>query len=208
MIGSAAQGQIVVYGFGSTGSPTNSATSVASSITASVFSGNLGTPGTGGTSPLYTAGSGGSYFTASTWTASAPGTNYFEFTLTPNAGHEFSITTLSFGYRATSTGPTAFAVRSSSDSYAANLASGALIGDSTWRPSGTQSITLSGLNTSTTIRIFGSGASSSLGTFRIDDVTVAGSVAAIPEPATYVAIVGVVTLVGVAIRRRRLQRAA
>ena len=87
MTGGAAEGQVVVYSFGSAGSPTTSATSVTTNITASVFSANLGTPSTGGTSPLYTAGSGGGYFSASSWTGGAPGANYFQFTLTPNAGY-------------------------------------------------------------------------------------------------------------------------
>lgn len=208
LLGCAAQGQIAVYSFGTAGSPTAGATSVASNLTASVFAGNLGAPAPGGTSPLYTAGSGGGYFAASSWTGAAPGSNYFEFTLTPDAGYTFSATYLSFGYRATSTGPTNFAVRSSTDAYASNLASGTITGDSTWRPSGTLTITLSGLNTATTFRIWGSGASSSLGTFRVDDVTVHGSVTAVPEPSTYAAILGALMLAGAVIRRQRRGRAA
>ena len=202
-IGGAAHAQVVVFGFGSTGSPTTGATSVSSNITASVFSGSVGSPATGGSSPLYTAGSGGSYFSATSWTGAAPGTNYFEFTLTPNSGYQLSITSLTFGYRATSTGPTAFAVRSNSDSYAANLASGTITNDAAWYSSGALSITLSGLSTATTLRIYGSGASAGGGTFRVDDVTVAGSVTAIPEPSTSAAIIAVVALAGVMIRRHR-----
>jgi len=206
MLGSAAQGQIAVYSFGSAGSPTAGVTSVASNLTASAFSGNLGTPGPGGTSPLYTAGSGGGYFAAASWTGTAPGSNYFEFTLTPNAGYALSASSMTFGYRATSTGPTSFAVRSSVDAYASNLASGSITGDSAWHSSGTLTITMSGINTATTFRIFGSGASSSLGTFRVDDVTVSGSVAAIPEPSIYAALLGVMALTGAVILRHRRTR--
>lgn len=203
MFGCTAQAQIAVYSFGTAGSPTAGATSVASNLTASVFSGNLGTPAPGGTSPLYTAGSGGGYFAATAWTGTAPGSNYFEFTLTPNAGHTFAATSLTFGYRATSTGPTNFAVRSSTDAYASNLVSGTITGDSVWRSPGTLTITMSGMNTATTFRIYGSGASSSLGTFRVDDVTVNGSVTAVPEPSTYAAILGFMVLISAIIRQRR-----
>jgi hypothetical protein len=201
--GAAASAQVVVYNFGTTGSPTTSATAAAPGLTASVFSGNLGTPATGGTSPLYSAGSGGSYFSASTWTGTAPGNNYFQFTLTPDFGQELDITGLTFGYRATATGPTAFTVRSSADGYVSDLISGSITGDSTWHDSGALAFTLSDLDQATTFRIYGSGASSTLGTFRIDDVTLSGSVSAVPEPSTYALMFGFVVLVGAGLRRAR-----
>ena len=206
----AARGQIVTYGFGSAATATTAATSVVASLTASIFTGNLGSPGTGSGTPLFSAGSGGSFFSASNWTGSAPGTNYFEFTLTPGAGYELSVTSISLGYRVTATGPTAFAVRSSADAYATSLVTGSITNDSAWHSSGTLSITLSSLTTATTLRIYGSGASSGSGTFRIDDVALGGSLAltAVPEPATSATIAGTIVLAGVLIRRRRLQRAA
>jgi hypothetical protein len=65
---------------------------------------------------------------------------------------------------------------------------------------------MSGINTATTFRIFGSGASSSLGTFRVDDVTVNGAVTAVPEPSTYAALLGGMALTGAIILRHRRTR--
>jgi hypothetical protein len=96
-------------------------------------------------------------------------------------------------------------VRSGADAFASTLAAGTITGDSAWHSSGSLSMTLSGLSAPITLRIYGSGASSSLGTLRIDDVTLSGSVTAVPEPATYASILGIAALVGAAIRRRRMQ---
>ena len=203
----AVQAQIVIYSFGTSGSPTTNASSTASDVSASVFSGLNGTPATGSGSPVYSAGSGGSYFTATAWTGAAPGSNYFQFTITPDSGYSISTTTLTFGYRATPTGPTAYSIRSSADSYTANLASGSFTNDGNWSSVGSISITLSGLVSATTLRLYGSGASTAGGTLRVDDVGLSGSVTAIPESSTYAAILGTLTLLGVVIWRRRLQRA-
>ena len=203
----AVQAQIVIYSFGTSGSPTTNASSTASDVSASVFSGLNGTPATGSGSPVYSAGSGGSYFTATAWTGAAPGSNYFQFTITPDSGYSISTTTLTFGYRATPTGPTAYSIRSSADSYTANLASGSFTNDGNWSSVGSISITLSGLVSATTLRLYGSGASTAGGTLRVDDVGLSGTVTAIPESSTYAAILGTLTLLGVVIWRRRLQRA-
>lgn len=205
LVSSSAHAQIVTYTFGSTASPTTAAATVDSNVTASVLSGNLGSPSTGGTSPLYTAGSGGAYFSASAWTGSSPGTNYFQFTITPDAGYLFSTTSISFGYRSTATGPIAFSIRSSADAYASSLASGTLTNTSAWFSSGSLSTSLSNLTTATTFRIYGSGASAGGGTFRVDDVTLNGTsgLAPIPEPSTFAVILGALALAGVALQRRR-----
>lgn len=195
--------QLVTYTFGSSASPTTAANSVAANLSASAFSGNLGSPTTGSGSPVYSAGSGGSFFTASAWTGSAPGSNYFEFTLTPTSGFQFDVTSITFGYRATSTGPTAFAIRSSNNSYASDLASSTLTNDGTWHASGAISITLSALSSATTFRVYGSGASASGGTLRLDDVTVNGTVSAVPEPAATAALGATAALLAVIVHRRR-----
>jgi hypothetical protein len=194
--------QLVTYTFGSTTTPVVSANQVAGDLTASIFSGNLGSPSTGGSTPL----SSGAYFTATTWTGSTPGTNYFEFTITPDSGFMFSTTSLSFDYRATSTGPSTLAIRSSADSYAAALGSFTTTADSTWYSSGVITTALSNLTVATTFRIYGFGASNAGGTLRVDNVTLSGSVSAVPEPATFAFLAGAATLSLAAFRRRHTSR--
>jgi hypothetical protein len=201
--GGALTAQLVVYSFGSSAAPT----SVASNLSASVFSGSLGAPATGSGNPTYSAGSGGGYFTATTWTGVSPGTNYFAFTLTPGSGYGLSLASLSFGYRASGTGPTAFAVRSSSDVFSSTLVSGTITNDSVWHSTGPLSITLSSVTAPTTLRIYASGTSNNLGTLRVDDVTLSGAVTAIPEASTYAAILGLLALSGVLLHRRRMRPA-
>ena len=62
----------------------------------------------------------------------ASGSAYFEFTVTPAAGKHGSATSLSFGSRSTGTGPLAYAVYASVDSFAAPLSSGTLLANSNW----------------------------------------------------------------------------
>lgn len=192
--------QVLTYSF--TGRSTSPTTSQAN-LTGSVFSGNVGSPAAGDSTPTFTAGSGGGYFGADTWTGTAPGTNYFQFTITPAEGFAVTLTSLSFGYRATSTGPNAISFRSGSDSYSTNLVSSALTRDSSWHTSGSLTLTSTTITSATTFRIYGSGASSAGGTFRVDDVTLNGSISAIPEPSTYAAIVGAASLAGAIWWRRR-----
>jgi hypothetical protein len=151
---------------------------------------------------VFSAGSGSYAISQSGWTGSAPGTNYFEFTLTPTSGFSVNLTSISFGNRSTTTGPTNYSFRSGSDSFVGNLNAGSLINDGSWYASGTQSVSLT-FTSATTFRLYASGASSAAGTFRVDDFTVNGSATAVPEPATVAAISGAVALL-IAVFRRKL----
>jgi hypothetical protein len=189
---------LVSYNFGSAASPTTSAGTVAANVSAGVFSGNLGSPSTSSGSPgsSTAGGSGGSYFTSSNWTNSD--SNYFAFTLTPNPGSQLTLTSVTFYYAATSTGPTSFSLLSSADGFAAPLASnsitkasGSLLA-SDWH-SQTSSITLT-FTSATTFRLTATGATSVSGGLRVDDVTLKGTVTAVPEPSTYAAWAGLLVL--------------
>lgn len=203
----AGHAQIVIYSFTSS---STAPTSVAANLSGGSVSTGGGVTTTSSTSPVssgYTGASGGYFISDNSWTGASPGVNYFQFTVTPVANFTVSLTSLSFGYResGTSTGPTAFAVRSSSDSYAADLAVGALTNsDNTWHSSGNTSVTLT-FTSATTFRIYASGAASATPTLRMDDLTLNGSVAAVPEPTTVAAALGLAAL-GAAWRRRRSSR--
>jgi hypothetical protein len=57
--------------------------------------------------------------------------DYFEFTVTPNAGYEFSVTSIIANLQRSGTGPTRAALRSSADAYASDLGSVAVLADVT-----------------------------------------------------------------------------
>jgi hypothetical protein len=104
------------------------------------------------------------------------GSAYFEFTVTPNSGFSFSITSISFGSRSTSTGPVSFSLRSSADSYASDLTTGTLgTNNSTWTLRSSTGLSIS-RSAATTYRIYGFGgagtASANTANWRIDDLTV------------------------------------
>ena len=68
----------------------------------------------------------GSRFNATNWALTAienavTGNNYMEFTITPNAGQKFTVTTIVVQWQRSASGNTAIALRSSVDSYAANI---------------------------------------------------------------------------------------
>ncbi|MBL8001394.1 MAG: lamin tail domain-containing protein, partial [Flavobacteriales bacterium] len=82
-----------------------------------------------------TAGSSTGNFRASNWPLGATnGSNtftgvidagkYIQFSLTPNAGYAMDVTSISFGAGRSATGPRQFAIRSSADGFATNLAGG------------------------------------------------------------------------------------
>lgn len=138
-----------------------------------------------------TAGSNSGRFNSSAWsTGGLDANDYVEFTITPNSNKKFSITSVVMLHQRSGTGPIGFAIRSSIDSYAADLATSSGT-DVTSTQTATFTFTQSDLTTATTYRIYAYSAESSGGTWGPgdgsgDDITVNGSTgdAVVSEPTT------------------------
>jgi len=135
-----------------------------------------------------TAGTNGGRFNATGFTtaASLDATDYFEFTITPNSGYQFSITSIAIQFQRSSTGPTKFALRSSIDSYAADLGGEQLGTDVATTQTFTFTFAQTDITTATTYRLFVYGSESVTGTGGPgdgtgNDITVNGSVSEIPS---------------------------
>ena len=169
---------------------TANAASAATRLTASaLLQGN-----NNGTTTLITTASASTTYTGASGTSNAgvaartgvlntaaSGSAYFEFTLTPTAGNIVTLTGISFGSRSTSTGPLAYAIRSSLDAYTANIATGTLTNTSAWSLFSNSGLSFSSTaGTAVTFRIYGYNgtgtASANTANWRIDDLTLTGSV--------------------------------
>jgi hypothetical protein len=195
------------------GSDTQNASTVGSDVSASAFTHSITA------SPAFNGAHGGPISDTpslavagdnTNWTTddSLDPTKFFTFTLTVDAGFAADLTALTFYSNRNSQGPTAWAVRSSLDAFAADLASG---------PNGetdadlsaaaalrTVTLNLSSVTGSIEFRIyaFDAGATTQQA-FRIDDITLDGATAAtgIPTPAALPA--GLILLSAIALLRRR-----
>ncbi len=96
---------------------------------------------------------------------------YFTFTLTPNSGNEIDFVSFAYTGQASGTGPTSFAFRSSLDFFASDIGSPSAAGTTI----ALSSSTFQNITTSIEFRFYGWGASSSTGTFSINDFTFNGS---------------------------------
>jgi endonuclease/exonuclease/phosphatase family metal-dependent hydrolase len=120
----------------------------------------------------------------------ASGSAYFEFTLTPATGFTVNLSAINFGTRSTGTGPQAYSVKTSLNSFGADAATGTIANNSTWSLKTNTTNVTSTSGTPLVVRIYGySGAgspSASTANWRIDDlfitVTVVGSGADITPP--------------------------
>jgi len=104
----------------------------------------------------------------------ASGSAYFEFTVTPDANYAFRLSAISFGTRSTGTGPVSYALRSSLDNYAADIATGSMLVNVWELESATGLSVVSAAGTPVTFRIYGYGGSggvvSNTINWRIDDI--------------------------------------
>ena len=110
------------------------------------------------------------------------GSAYFEITLTPAAGYTVTLTDFSMGSRSTSTGPQAYSIRKSTDTYSTDVATGTLTNNSTWvLRSNTGLSAQSAAGTAITFRIYGHNGtgtpSSGTANWRVDDIKMTLNVA-------------------------------
>jgi uncharacterized repeat protein (TIGR01451 family) len=124
-----------------------------------------------------TGNPGGSAVYGSGWTIANQ--SYWEWSVTVDPGFQLNLQKVSFASRSTSTGPVNWILKNSADGFTAPLASGFLNNDSVF-----ESITSTDLVGSTnsgavTYRLYGIGASSGAGTWRLDNVSFTGKVSSI-----------------------------
>ncbi|MBS1569421.1 MAG: hypothetical protein JST45_08235, partial [Bacteroidetes bacterium] len=117
----------------------------------------------------------------------ANGSAYFEFTLTPDANTIFTVNTVNFGSRSTSTGPQAYTLRSSLDNFTSDVATGTLLNNSAWAYKSNTGLSIATFGGAPlVIRIYGyngSGTpSANTANWRIDDLKVEGCSVACTAP--------------------------
>lgn len=173
-----------------------SPTGVPSNLTVSAMSqGN-----NNGTTPLISSTSSSSGYTGASGTfnagaaartgtinTGASGSAYFEFTLTPDPNYIVTLNGLSFGSRSTGTGPAAFSIRSSANSFASNIGTGTLLTSGSWALSSPSISSISSnAGSGITFRIYGHNGTGNPGAntanWRIDDVLLNLTVSACTQP--------------------------
>jgi RTX calcium-binding nonapeptide repeat (4 copies) len=125
-------------------------------------------------------------FWANHWTGSSlDPIDYFEFTIQANSGFNLTLESLVFAERSSETGAKNFAIRSSLDNYTSDLFSSAaspLNFSSHTVPLGGQNFTNS--TNPIAFRFYAWGATASIGTWRIDDLQINGSIPVSIAPTT------------------------
>ena len=107
-----------------------------------------------------TASNNGNRFNATSWATTSianavSGNDYMEFTITPNSGFDFNVTTMVFNVQRSGTGLSAISLRSSVDSYAANIDAEMAIADNTSTQVITFTVSQTGNSAAVTYRIYG-----------------------------------------------------
>jgi len=132
------------------------------------------------------ARAGSEAFAGGTWTTASEldASDYFSFTLAPDVGTSMTLTQFDFDERRSGSGPTAWTLKTSVDSFTESVFTFS-IPDTADTRSHTVVLSTSFENISGAVefRLFGHGAESSSGTWRIDNVSITGTV--VPEPWEY-----------------------
>ena len=107
-----------------------------------------------------TASNNANRFNATSWATTSianavSGNDYMEFTITPNSGYEFDVTTIVFNVQRSGTGLSGIALRSSVDNYAANIDTEMAIADNTSVQTITFIVNQIGNTAAVTYRIYG-----------------------------------------------------
>jgi len=119
------------------------------------------------------AGMDGAAISSTSWTNTLPA--YWEFAITLQPGYALDVTSFGFAHRRSNTGPTNWALRCSADSYAADLAAGTMTDDDNWHTVAVAPASSSN-SVSVTYRLYAWNAEANVGTWRIDNVYLTGTV--------------------------------
>lgn len=208
-----AQAQILTFNFTGTNPGQNTPWTTTSSIDTNLnlnsgWTLNGGLVGNSGNNRL----NGNTWSTSASYSASGP---YFSFTIQAASGFQVNLSggTITFTLQNSGTGPDFYSIRSSVDSYAADLsasstaltAAGGTTATSLTLPS--VPLTWNSITSSVTFRVYGWGASSTSGTMSVNAFSLGSgtSVTAVPEPQTW-ALIGIGSAFMIwNLRRRRVQ---
>lgn len=124
-------------------------------------------------------------FNATSWASTSianavSGDDYMEFTITPNAGFTFYVTSIIINFQRSGTGPSALALRSSVDNFTSNLDQEYSVVDNTSTQTFTFTFSQSNTSNAVTYRLYGyaegTSGSGGIGDGSGDDIIVNGSV--------------------------------
>ncbi|MEO0340935.1 MAG: hypothetical protein AAF242_17205, partial [Bacteroidota bacterium] len=121
-------------------------------------------------------------FNSTQWTtgSSIDLNEYLSFTISPNAGYEFNVSSIDINHQRSGTGPISFAIRSSIDGFTSNLGTFSITGDATTIQQSTINLTITNQSSAVEIRIYGFDSEGSSGSWGPgegsgDDIVVNGS---------------------------------
>lgn len=210
-----AQAQIVAWELSGTSAVASNplaATTLASGVATAQL-----TLGSGVTASTAIDTFGGAGFNSTSLAAAIAANQYLSITLTPTAGQSISLTSISLqsGVATAVTNfngallssATGFTASDALYSYAFGTASASLQTATLTGEAGLQ-----GLTAATEFRLYGWRDVAGTSTFRFrslsgNDVSIQGTVSAVPEPATWAALAGIVSLTAALVRRRQTRRA-